>query len=136
KYREAFGVDAQPMEYVTSSETSIPLPDASVDVLFTMNALDHTEHFEIMCTELLRILAPGGLIVASLNLNEPATVAEPQTLSDELIDAHLLRRLTIESRRNAPQGPLHDTYVHCRSRTPVDDPGAPRYVWIRARKPM
>lgn len=133
-YKRTFGLDDQPMEYVTSTESEIPLPDRSVDVLFTMNALDHTDRFESMCAELLRILAPGGLFIASLNLNEPATVSEPQSLTEEMIDQHLLRHLQIESRRAAPQGPPGQTYLHCYSGTPVTDKWAPRYLWVRGRK--
>jgi SAM-dependent methyltransferase len=136
KYRETFALDNQAMEYVTCTETEIPLPDGSIDVLFTMNALDHTERFDRMCAELLRILAPGGLFVGSLNLNESATVSEPQSLSNELVELHLLRHLTIETRREARQGPPHDTYLHCRTGAPLEERNAPHYLWVRARKPL
>jgi len=135
-YKREFGVDDQPMEYVASTETEIPLPNASVDILFTINAIDHAEHFARMCGELLRILTGGGSFIASINLNEPATVSEPQTLTDELVNVNLLRHLDVEKRRDAPQGPPDDNYRHCYAGAPVTDRNAPRYAWIRARKPM
>lgn len=48
------------MIYVTSSETKIPVPNAFVDYLYTINSLDHVDSLEAMVYELLRILKRGG----------------------------------------------------------------------------
>ena len=58
------------MCYVRSTEKTIPLPSNYVDVLFTLNAIDHVARFEVMCKEILRILAPGGDFFASFNLDD------------------------------------------------------------------
>jgi len=46
--------------YVKSTEHYIPLPSEFVDVVFTMNSMDHTENFSTMASEVLRILKVGG----------------------------------------------------------------------------
>ena len=89
------------MDYITSTERLIPLPAASVDVLFTINSLDHVANLDEMANEILRILKPGGLFFASFNLNEPANDAEPQCLSEEILRKHLFKRIDIKSYRIA-----------------------------------
>ena len=122
------------MCYVTSTESTIPLPSNYVDVLYTANALDHVANLQRMCDELLRILARGGELIASLNLGESATVCEPQMLSEKRIDKYLLRHLEVRSYRIAPRAEPPDCpYRH------FFDPGAAgttgsRYLWVRARK--
>ncbi|NMC49333.1 MAG: class I SAM-dependent methyltransferase [Desulfovibrio sp.] len=77
------------MIYVTSTETIIPIPSASMDVMFTMNAMDHVDDLSNMSAEVLRIMKPGGLFLGSFNLHEPATSCEPQTLTEELIRKYI-----------------------------------------------
>lgn len=126
------GAAGHNMRYVRSTETTIPLPDASVDVLFTLNAMDHVHHLEEMCGELLRILKPGGMFIGSFNLDEPPGISEPQTLTPELLESLLLRRLDVESRRIAPTGPPNSTYEYFFTPPPPDATG-PRKLWLRGR---
>ena len=107
-----FGTDAHNMEYVESSEKEISLPDNSVDIMFTLNAMDHVDDFDAMCNEILRIIKPGGIFIGSFNLEEPATFAEPQFLTEQSVKETLLGRLDIKSYRVASQGPGEDTYRH------------------------
>src|SRR6185437_14216387 len=44
------------MIYVKSTEKVIPLPSDSVDVLFTLNAIDHVSDFPAMCSEIIRVI--------------------------------------------------------------------------------
>jgi len=128
-----FGIEAHDMCYVCSTEKRIPLPSAYVDVLFTLNAMDHVVHFKTMCSELLRILKPGGDLIASFNLHEPRSRAEPQMLTEERVHGSLLRHLDIKSARVAPMGPKEDRYRHFWD----DDPAPPDdvgYLWVRATK--
>jgi ubiquinone/menaquinone biosynthesis C-methylase UbiE len=87
-----FDIANQDMVYVVSSERNIPLPSGYLDVLFCMNALDHTSHLSAMCRELIRIMKPGGTFVASFNLLERGTFSEPQTLDEDTLDELLLHR--------------------------------------------
>ena len=133
KYR-LLGIDSQNMKYVQSSETSIPLESDSVDILITLNALDHVDNYEAMCSELRRILKPGGLLLGSFNLDENASVCEPQTLTEEKIKAGLLKDFEIISYRMAKHGPAGNNYKHFYDGSdPVTE--GPRYLWLKAKKP-
>jgi len=59
-YARLFGTETQNMQYVASAEASIPVTDASVDVLFCVNALDHTRDPVRMAAEMLRILTSSA----------------------------------------------------------------------------
>lgn len=134
EYRR-FGIAVQDMCYVWASEQRIPLPSDYVDVLFTMNALDHVWNLPEACAELVRILAPGGLLIGAFNLDEPPTDCEPQRLTEARLRDALLRPLTIEHYRVVPWGPPEALYLHCWEDAP--DPGSgPRLLWLRARKPQ
>ena len=117
------------IRYVRSTETEIPLPDGSVDVLFTLNAMDHVHNLAPMCGELLRILKPGGTFIGSFNLDEEPGVSEPQTLTPELLDRHLLGHLTLHSRRVALKG-REQTYEYFFKPTPPGATGT-RLLWVR-----
>jgi len=94
--------------------------------------MDHVHNLGAMTAEMLRILKPGGTFIGSFNLDEEPGVSEPQTLTPELLEAHLLRHLDVSSRRVAPAGP-NNTYEYFFSPAP---PGAsgPRKLWIRGRR--
>lgn len=87
-----FDISEHNMVYVVSSERRIPLPSDYFDVMFCMNALDHTSHLSAMCLELLRVIKPGGTLIASFNLLEQGTFSEPQTLDEDKLDRLLLGR--------------------------------------------
>lgn len=99
-----FGIANQNMVYVESTETRIPLPSSYVDVLFTRNSLDHCAKVKSICNEIIRILKPDGTLVASFNLNEPGTFAEPQTLTEDKLDKILLHAFTPVHRELAESG--------------------------------
>ncbi|HZX13252.1 MAG TPA: methyltransferase domain-containing protein [Thermodesulfobacteriota bacterium] len=110
QYARFFNIASHNMYYLCSTEQYIPLPSNYVDVLYTVNAMDHVADFESMCLELLRILAPGGELIASFNLDEPATFCEPQTMTEEKLKRGLLGSLEVTSYRLAPSGPNGDFY--------------------------
>ena len=56
------------MIYLKSTEKVIPLPSNFVDVMFTLNAIDHVDSFSNMCSEIIRVLKPGGDFIGSFNL--------------------------------------------------------------------
>ena len=132
KYR-LLNIDSQPMRYVQSTETAIPLSDESVDILFTVNAMDHVDHFDVMCAELRRILKPEGELIGSFNLDEDASVCEPQTLTEAKINQALLKDVEVVGYRMAKPGPRGDLYRHFRDGSPQAAEG-PRFLWVRARK--
>lgn len=123
------------MIYVKSTETRIPIPDCYVDYLFTINSLDHVANLEAMTNELLRIIKPGGILLASFNLNEPSTECEPQTLTEEMIKNLLLRYFEVDSYRLAYKDE-EKAYVNIMNNNLVcslkDD--KPAILWVKGRK--
>lgn len=132
-YKLNFDLSAHSMRYLKSTEDSIPLPRHSVDILFTLNAMDHVVDFSTMCKELLRILRPGGEFIASFNLNEPPSPTEPQCLTEKLVKQHLLSFLRIKSYRLAPMGDSANIYIHCFDGSVAKD-GEESILWVRAAK--
>ena len=138
RYADEFTGDltSHNMLYVKSTEKVIPLPTGLVDVMFTLNAMDHVEDFPLMCREILRVLRPGGLLVGSFNLGEPPTPEEPQQLDEAAINRHLLDRLEVESYRVGRRGATGDTYGPLlRGEETEYHPGEEGHLWLRARKP-
>ena len=120
------------MIYVKSTEKVIPLPSDSVDVMFTLNAIDHVSDFPAMCDEILRVIRPGGLFIGSFNLNEPWNITEPQQLSEADIAAHLLDRLEIRSYRTSSQKQGYEPLL---GGDTAYEPGDRAYAWVTATKP-
>lgn len=136
-YLENFGEELikHNMIYVTSSESRIPIPDAFVDYLITINSLDHVDNLEQMSGEFLRILKPGGILLASFNLNEPQTECEPQTLTEEIVKNKILQYFEIESIRMAYKS--EDTaYQNMWNNNFVDSlaDNRPGVLWVRGKK--
>ena len=131
-----FDIINHDMCYVTSSEKQIPLPSNYVDFLFTLNAIDHVQKFEVMCREIIRVIAPGGEFIGSFNLEEPFDVTEPQTLTEERIKQSLLDHMELISYRVAPQADVGGghSYRYFFEDGPPITKGSRKYVWARAKK--
>ncbi|HOW51619.1 MAG TPA: methyltransferase domain-containing protein [bacterium] len=122
------------MIYLKSTEKVIPLPSDSVDVMFTLNAIDHVDNFAAMCHEIVRVLKPGGEFIGSFNLEEPATSCEPQQLNEEIIKNNLLNMLDIVSYRVAVKGPPENIYLPFLTGNLSYTLGQEGFLWVRARK--
>ena len=123
------------MIYLKSTEHVIPLPSNYIDVLYTLNAMDHVDNFSEMCKEIIRVLKPGGEFIGSFNLEEPASHTEPQQLSEEKIKQNLLDSLELQSYRIASKGPVGNLYGHFYDGNSSYSPGQEGYLWVKARKP-
>jgi SAM-dependent methyltransferase len=120
------------MIYVKSTERVIPLPSDFVDVMFTLNAIDHVSDFPAMCSEIIRVIRPGGLFIGSFNLNEPWNLTEPQQLTEADIAAHLLDCLDVQSYRTSRQG---EGYEPLLTGDTSYQPGERAYAWVKAARP-
>ena len=134
-YSEQFPNDLRRhgMTYVTSTEQLIPMPDSFVDVMFSMNSLDHTANLQAMCSEILRVMKEDADLVASFNLHEPPTMAEPQMLTEELLQDVLLRHFKPESVRFGRHYD-GDTYREMWTGNSTYVKGEQGYVWFRGRR--
>jgi SAM-dependent methyltransferase len=122
------------MIYLKSTEKVIPLPDGFVDVMFTLNAMDHVDRFPDMCREILRVLKSGGEFIGSFNLGEPESPCEPQQLDEKLIKENLLKYLTVKSYRVTRQGPREDFYAPFFRNKLSYSEGEKGILWVRAIK--
>lgn len=136
RYADLFtdSITSRGMVYVKSTENVIPVPSVFVDVLFTRNAMDHVNNFELMCNEILRVLKSGGEIIGSFNIEEPPTICEPQRLTEVRIKNHLLNYMDITSYRIARAGPENAPYKNLLANNLVYEHGQRGYLWVRARK--
>jgi SAM-dependent methyltransferase len=128
------------MVYLKSTEHVIPLPSDFVEVMFTLNAMDHVDNFSAMCREIVRVIKPGGLFIGSFNLEEPALPTEPQRLTEAVIKEHLLDHLEVQSYRvtgkpKATSVAPADVYAPFFNGDLSYTAGEEGYLWVRAKKP-
>ena len=141
QYHANFDIGSHAMIYLHANVEKIPLPSNYVDVVFSMNSLDHVDHPVAACQEIRRILKPGGSLIASLNLNEPVTLTEPWPLSEEFLERHLFggwKREYYEVRPkladDRPFGPYRFFYEPI---TPeYQNYNGPMALWCRYLKPV
>lgn len=124
------------MIYLKSTEKVIPLPADFVDVMFTLNALDHVKDFSTMCREIIRVTKPGGLFIGSFNLEEPPTQTEPQRLNEKIIRENLLNFLEVLSyrvtRKIKNQGP-NGVYSPFFDGSESYQQGQKGILWVKAK---
>lgn len=141
RYADEFtsNVVSHGMVYLKSTEQVIPLPSEFVDVMFTLNAVDHVDHFSPMCAEIIRVIKPDGLFIGSFNLEEPAQPTEPQRLDEALIRENLLDHLEVQSYRITRKAEASaegaDVYTPFFEDNLSYTPGEEGYLWVRAKKP-
>ena len=123
------------MVYLKSSESFIPLPPNSIDIMFSINALDHVLNFQEICDEIVRVVKPGGEIIFSINLEEPATAEEPQCLNPDIIKMSFLDMFEIKTYRLSKQGPQNSPYQPLINNELKYAEGEEGFLWVRAVKP-
>ncbi|HET8579487.1 MAG TPA: methyltransferase domain-containing protein [Nitrospiraceae bacterium] len=123
------------MVYLKCTEKVIPLPSNFVDVMFTLNAIDHVDYLSIACSEILRVMKPGGDFIGSFNLEEPATPCEPQRLNEKIIRENLLNFLDVRSCRMAARGTGSDPHAPFFEGNLRYEQGQRGFLWVRATKP-
>ena len=66
------GVDAALFHFIAADMHSLPLPDGSVDVIFSRYVFQCSEDVSKLVAELSRVLKPQGELLAVMNLVEMA----------------------------------------------------------------
>ncbi len=122
------------MLYIKSTEQCIPIPNNYVDVIFSLNAIDHVDSFSEMSEEIMRILKVGGILYCSFNLGEPKSVTEPQVLSESIIKKHLLNKLKIHEYRITNKGPKNDIYKPFYDNLLNYESDSEGFLWVKAEK--
>jgi SAM-dependent methyltransferase len=84
-YRE-FGIDDHAMEYVEGRSEDMPFPDASFDVITSINSLDHVDDLDRTLAEVTRVLVPGGELLVLVHIHRRPTIAEPVHVPWDLAD--------------------------------------------------
>jgi SAM-dependent methyltransferase len=137
RYADEFteNITSHGMIYLKSTEYVIPLPSDFVDIMFTLNALDHVDNFPVMCAEIMRVLKPGGQLIGSFNLEGPPSPSEPQRLNEKIIRENLLDSLEVQSYRITKKEPLENVYTPFFKGKLSYVLGQEGYLWVRARKP-
>ena len=137
RYADEFteNITSHGMIYLKSTEYVIPLPSDFVDIMFTLNALDHVDNFPIMCAEIMRVLKHGGQFIGSFNLAEPPSPSEPQQLNEKIIRDNLLNYLEVQSYRITKKIPQENVYAPFFNGNVSYELGQEGYLWVRARKP-
>lgn len=137
QYMNLFGdcLKKHGMIYVNTDERNIPLPTDYVDILSTINSLDHVDNLDQIISELLRVMKSGALFLGCFNLNEPSSSTEPQMLTTPLLEEKLFcyfdvidTRLAIKNETNSYANLINKKYV---SALAPDEIGV---LWIKARK--
>ncbi len=122
------------MIYLKSTEKVIPLPSDFVDVMFTLNAMDHVNSFPNMCSEIIRVLKLGGDFIGSFNLEESAMICEPQRLNEKIIKEYLLKYLDVKSYKITKRGPDENPYEPFFNGNLCYKQGQKGFPWVRANK--
>lgn len=105
------------MAYLVGVAERMPLPDDSVDIIITVNALDHVEDLFASMKELRRVLRPGGWLFGSINLNHRPTQSEPWCITTALLEEQLFAGYATE-------------YTEHKHQTDGEE-----QLWFRVRKP-
>lgn len=120
-YRELFPWQHRARTLAAYGE-SLPFPDASFDVVLSDNVVDHAEDPRRIVDELVRVLAPGGLLYFTVNVHHPI-----YDLSSRILGAARALGVPIEI------GPFEDHTVHLARRAAERLVRRPELRWIEDR---
>ncbi|MBN2208653.1 MAG: class I SAM-dependent methyltransferase [Candidatus Coatesbacteria bacterium] len=82
----ALGTDKHKMTYVASPAERIPFSDGYFDVVCSFNSLDHVNDLDQTVSEIIRVVAPGGLFLLLTDVNHDPTPCEPIAYSWDVVE--------------------------------------------------
>lgn len=99
RYRDAgLLIESSPALYLAVGIEAVPLVSGAVDVVVARNSLDHVDDPEAALAEIARLLRPGGLLIANVDIGHAPTVTEPHTLSRERLAAAMTSFTVVRER--------------------------------------
>ena len=93
------------------------------------------DSFPRMCSEIIRIMKPGGEFIGSFNLEEAPSPGEPQRLNVRTIERNLLDKLEVQSYRITGKGPEDNPYAPFFTGALSYETGQEGFLWVIGRKP-
>ena len=88
------------MQYICAFAEKMPFPSGYFDFVYSINSLDHVDNLEMVISEIMRVVAPGGHFLLLTDLHEEPTSCEPVTFSWDIVKKFskltLLRELHFE----------------------------------------
>ncbi len=94
----ALGADKHKMTYVASPAERIPFGNGYFDVVCSFNSLDHVNDLDQTVSEIIRVVAPGGLFLLLTDVNHDPTPCEPIAYSWEIVEKFLTDMGLVEQR--------------------------------------
>jgi ubiquinone/menaquinone biosynthesis C-methylase UbiE len=85
KNYRTLGISSHEMTYVKGYAEEIPFDKDYFDVISSFNNLDHVNNLEKTCSEITRVLKPGGLFLLIAEIHKKPQITEPQTLKWSLL---------------------------------------------------
>lgn len=85
RYRE-LGIERHAMQYAAAPAERMPFPDASFDVVATLNSLDHVDDVDAAVAEITRVAAPGATWLLTVEVGHEPTATEPHSLTWDVAD--------------------------------------------------
>jgi SAM-dependent methyltransferase len=86
RYR-ALGIDRHAMQYVAAPAEHIPFPDASFDIVASLNSLDHVDDVDAAVAEITRVAAPGATWLLTVEVGHEPTATEPHSLAWDVVES-------------------------------------------------
>jgi SAM-dependent methyltransferase len=125
---------AAPIEYIEASATSIPLPDASFDIAYCQQGLQHIADPLAALREMRRLLRSGG------RLGVAAWIKSPFSLFREVVDrlagpptgiqSSGFGRDAAELRKALESTGFADVVIHSRELTSILEGGVPQALQV------
>lgn len=102
----ALGADHHDMIYLSAPAEDMPFTDCFVDVVMSVNALDHVDDLSEAIREIARVLKIGGRALLAFNLDNERTISEPSPGSADYFEHEVSKFLEIQELRRLPADDL------------------------------
>ena len=86
RHYRRLGADNHKMKYVTAYAEEIPFPDGYCDVVSSFNSLEDVDNLDQTVSEIIRIIAPGGVFLLLTDVHSHPTMCEPIVFSWDVVE--------------------------------------------------